>query len=176
MPIGLTDPNTGIISGTPSAPGTFNYTIQVKDNSGAIASTIGTIQVTQIAGLLTITSPDSSHSAVVGQPFNFQLTNAKYSTLLLRHCGSRLPWGSHPIKSRGNHWVPTAEAANASFTARGHRRGSGRTKRNQTNEFNRSPGEPTPSGVLGHFRPVDSKCERHIRFDMHGRRIPNKRP
>jgi hypothetical protein len=40
LPAGLTlNPATGVISGTPTAYGTFSYTIQVKDSSGATAST-----------------------------------------------------------------------------------------------------------------------------------------
>jgi polysaccharide biosynthesis/export protein len=36
------DPSTGAISGTPTADGTFSYTVQVTDSAGAIASTGGT--------------------------------------------------------------------------------------------------------------------------------------
>src|ERR1019366_8788798 len=42
LPAGLTlNPNTGIISGTPTAPGTSTYTAQVKDSCGNTATTTG---------------------------------------------------------------------------------------------------------------------------------------
>jgi polysaccharide export outer membrane protein len=43
LPAGIVlNPATGAISGTPSADGTFSYTVQVTDSNGAIATTGGT--------------------------------------------------------------------------------------------------------------------------------------
>src|SRR5260370_5431214 len=42
LPAGIVlNPATGAISGTPSADGTFSYTVQVTDSNGAIATTGG---------------------------------------------------------------------------------------------------------------------------------------
>ena len=63
LPTGVTiDPNSGLLSGTPTVAGPYNFTVQVKDNAGAVATQ--SFAVTILAALaFTTTSPLPSGKA-----------------------------------------------------------------------------------------------------------------
>jgi hypothetical protein len=71
LPTGLTlDANTGLISGTPTAYGAFSYTIQVKDSSGATATTGATnCTITISPRLLTVTCAPAT-TGTLGTMYN----------------------------------------------------------------------------------------------------------
>lgn len=72
LPSGLTLSSSGTLSGTPSATGTFNYTVQVVDSTGTAAGTGSTNCSITIAAPIALTAPTASaqagvaYSSVVG--------------------------------------------------------------------------------------------------------------
>lgn len=74
LPPGLTLSTGGTISGTPTATGTFNFTVTVNDNSGCSTSSSYTIisvcsaNPTSLNGLPTLCSNDASYALVQGLP------------------------------------------------------------------------------------------------------------
>lgn len=69
LPPGLTlDTSTGIISGTPTALGSFNFNVQVRDSNNLTVSTGLTITVASFS-----ISTTSLPSGSIGQPYSFQL-------------------------------------------------------------------------------------------------------
>lgn len=68
----ILDPATGVISGTPTAPGTFSFTVQVADTGGQSATQPLSITITAIPppgtppGITTTTLP----AGTVNQPYN----------------------------------------------------------------------------------------------------------
>jgi hypothetical protein len=74
LPPGLTLATNGTISGTPTATGTFNFTVTVSDNSGCSGSTSYSItsvcgpNPTSLNGLPTMCSADSPLSLSQGSP------------------------------------------------------------------------------------------------------------
>ena len=69
LPAGLTLSAAGVISGTPSALGTSNFTVRVADSGGGSAS--GALSLSVVAGALSITTP-SLPGGVQGFPYSFQ--------------------------------------------------------------------------------------------------------
>jgi hypothetical protein len=73
LPPGLAiDPVTGRVSGTPSSPGSFSFTVQVKDNSSATATQALTIA---IAPPLVITTPLALPGGTAGIAYSLALSN-----------------------------------------------------------------------------------------------------
>lgn len=71
LPPGLSlDPNTGIISGTPSSPGTANFTAQVTD---AVPETATRVFDLPVVERLEITTPSPLPSAAEGVPYSVTL-------------------------------------------------------------------------------------------------------
>jgi hypothetical protein len=61
------NPGNGVISGTPTTPGTLNFTVQVKDNAAATATQALSIVVHSQP--LVISTPTTLPPASVGQPY-----------------------------------------------------------------------------------------------------------
>ncbi|HUK15634.1 MAG TPA: putative Ig domain-containing protein [Bryobacteraceae bacterium] len=72
LPPGLTLSAPGIISGTPSAAGTSNFTARAQDTSGATAARQFTIAIS--AAAITITSPATLPSGEAGAPYSAALS------------------------------------------------------------------------------------------------------
>jgi hypothetical protein len=80
LPTGLSlDTSTGVISGTPTAQGTFTATLRVTDGDGQTATMAFNVT---IAGDLSIT----------GTPANFGTTTVAYSDSSLGHSGGQSPY------------------------------------------------------------------------------------
>ncbi len=70
LPTGLTlDPVTGVVSGTPTAAGTFSFTVQVTDAAGAVATKVYNAFIINATQAPTITSPTTLPNWTVGQPY-----------------------------------------------------------------------------------------------------------
>jgi hypothetical protein len=67
---GLLVTQAGVLSGTPTSPGTFPILIQVIDSNGASAT--ATFSLTVIGGALTITTVSPLFDATVGSPYSQQ--------------------------------------------------------------------------------------------------------
>ena len=73
LPAGITvNTGTGLISGTPSAAGTFSINLSVT-NAGGTGTAILTLTVSKTTSAPVITSPDSAN-ATMGQSFSYQIT------------------------------------------------------------------------------------------------------
>jgi parallel beta-helix repeat protein len=71
LPPGLMlDPATGVVSGTPTTPGTYTFTITATDTSGASADTAATVVVDAAFAINPITPPQG----VVGSSYSAQLS------------------------------------------------------------------------------------------------------
>jgi hypothetical protein len=70
LPTGLTLSAAGSLTGSPTAAGTFNFTVQVADSAGHTATASYSIVVVQ----LTITTASPLPAATVGTPYNLALT------------------------------------------------------------------------------------------------------
>ncbi len=72
LPPGLTLNSSGLLSGTPTTTGTFNFTIQVTDANSCVGTRSYTLTIITCS---TITiSPNSLPNATVGIPYSKQLT------------------------------------------------------------------------------------------------------
>jgi len=70
LPPGLTLSTAGVISGTPTIPGTYDFGVQVTDSASNTASANLTMNITAPLSVeLSILPP-----GVVGQPYTFTLT------------------------------------------------------------------------------------------------------
>jgi hypothetical protein len=78
LPTGLTLSATGSLTGTPTAAGTFNFTVQVADSAGHTATQAFTITVTAVLTITTATLPNGT----VGTPYSQTLTAAGVSGTL----------------------------------------------------------------------------------------------
>lgn len=73
LPPGLSlDPNTGLISGTPTVPGNYAFTVQVKDSFTPPAVATQTYNI-HVASPLVVTAP-SAGDGVVNTPYTLALT------------------------------------------------------------------------------------------------------
>lgn len=69
LPAGLSlNSTTGVISGTPTASGTANFTVQVTDSAGTIASAALSITINAALTITTTALPDGSVGAPYSQP------------------------------------------------------------------------------------------------------------
>jgi hypothetical protein len=68
------DPGSGILSGTPTAPGPYTFTVQVTDAGQNVASGVATINIGSVAGTLAITTPGNLQGATSGKPYTFPLS------------------------------------------------------------------------------------------------------
>jgi hypothetical protein len=74
LPAGLTlDPTTGVISGTPSAPGNASFTVEVTDSGSPPASAVASEVITLTVAPLVV-STTSLPAAVNGSPYSATLT------------------------------------------------------------------------------------------------------
>jgi Putative Ig domain len=67
LPAGLTLDTTGILSGTPTAAGTFNLSVQVTDSAQAVKS--GSFSLTVVAAPVSITTVSPLFTGTVGVPY-----------------------------------------------------------------------------------------------------------
>lgn len=121
-PAGVTLGSTGTFSGTPTAAGPSNFTVQVRDSAGATASR--DFSVNTIAGL-NIT-PTTLDDGVVGTPYNFTL-GAQNGTApyVFSLAGGALPAGLSLSSTGILTGTPTPNSAGtASFTVRAVDRGN----------------------------------------------------
>jgi Putative Ig domain/Right handed beta helix region len=112
LPVGLTlGGSSGVIAGTPSQSGSFNFTLQLKDSAGQSAAASLSIQVAS-APLQIVTS--SLPDATVGQAYNVELSavggTTSYTWSL--NAGS-LPAGIN-LSSSG--WISGSANASGSFS------------------------------------------------------------
>jgi hypothetical protein len=76
LPAGLAlDPSTGVISGTPSAPGNASFTVEVTDSGSPPASAVASEVITLTVAPLVVTTT-SLPAAVTGSPYSFALAAA----------------------------------------------------------------------------------------------------
>ena len=71
LPPGLTLSPAGVISGTPTLPGTFPFNVTVTDSLGATATATLQIVVSPSLQITVLGLP----GAVAGQPYTFTLTS-----------------------------------------------------------------------------------------------------
>lgn len=71
-PLGI-NPMTGVISGTPTATGTFLFTVQVADTAGQVVTRALSITI-NLPAPPTITTPSPLPGGTVGQPYSQTLT------------------------------------------------------------------------------------------------------
>mgnify|MGYP001009379411 CR=1 FL=1 len=114
LPPGLSLSTGGIISGTPTAAGTANFTVRVTDGASASATLPLTLNVS--AGALTITTSSLS-SAVVGVPYSATLAAAGGTPLYSWSVPAGLPAGLTLSSGGIISGTPTA-AGTANFTVR----------------------------------------------------------
>lgn len=73
LPAGLKlDPIQGTLSGTPTAPGTFTFTVQATDSKGLTGSK--SVSLTVVSTGLSITNAPQLPNATLGSPFTLQMT------------------------------------------------------------------------------------------------------
>lgn len=72
LPSGLTLSGSGVLSGTPTTPGTYSFTVQVTDKAGATASTSFQLLITSAA--LTITTLSPLPAGKVNTPYSDTLS------------------------------------------------------------------------------------------------------
>jgi hypothetical protein len=115
LPGGLSlNQSTGVISGTPTASGNFNFTVQVIDVNSAVASQALTIKINPA---LTITSTSPLPNAQVGSRYSNKLTatggTAPFSWSVI---GGSLPPGLSLNSSSGNISGKPTSAGTYTFT------------------------------------------------------------
>jgi len=94
LPAGLTlDPGTGLISGTPSAFGTFNFTVRVTDSSTPTPQTADRPLTILIYELTSITVTPSNPTITQGQTVQFTATGT-YSDMSTSNITSIVSWSS----------------------------------------------------------------------------------
>jgi hypothetical protein len=116
LPAGLSlDQTTGVISGTPTAPGTSSFTIQVQDAAGQSDTQALSITV-NFSNPPTITTT-SLPGGTVTQPYNQTLTASATGTLTWSLASGSLPAGLSLSPVGVISGTPTA-AGTANFTVR----------------------------------------------------------
>ncbi len=114
LPSGLTlNAQTGTISGTPQSPGTFNFTIQLRDTNNLTTTANLTIQVLQFA-ITTSTLPQASAGAAYSATLSTIGGTAPITWSLVG--GSSLPAGISLNPSTGVLSGTPTTAGTASFT------------------------------------------------------------
>lgn len=75
LPSGLTlDPNTGIISGTITATGTFSFTVQATSSCGSSSTRAFSIAINSVCSGTAITTPSPLPSGTVGTAYSVTIT------------------------------------------------------------------------------------------------------
>ncbi len=116
LPPGLTLSSAGLISGRPTTPGDFNFTVQVLDSAGVSASKALSISVAQA---LRITSADQMPAAVVGQPYSQRFAVAGGSPpYRWTVAAGALPPGLALDETTGNLSGTPSAAGDSAFTIR----------------------------------------------------------
>jgi parallel beta-helix repeat protein len=108
LPPGLTlNPTTGVLSGTPTTPGTFDFTVVATDVSGATASVAATIVVNQVL----VITPTTPSEGVVGTSYSLQLstTGGTAPVTFALPPGSTLPPGLALSPAGLISGIPTAD-------------------------------------------------------------------
>ena len=73
LPANLTlDSSTGVIAGTPAAPGTTNFTLKITDHSGQVATQAYSLVISDVLSISTTTLP----TAPTGQPYSQTIQTA----------------------------------------------------------------------------------------------------
>lgn len=104
--------STGAISGTPTTPGTFNFTVQIQDVNGAAATKTLTITINQGVSVTTASLPETTAGAVYSATLQAQGGAAPYTWT----SASGLPAGLSLISSTGEILGIASTAGNWSFT------------------------------------------------------------
>jgi hypothetical protein len=104
LPTGLTLSAAGSLTGTPTAAGTFNFTIQVVDAAKATATQSFTITITAALTITTATLPNGT----VGTPYSQTLTAANVSGTLTWSVSTGLPTGLALSSAGSLSGTPTA--------------------------------------------------------------------
>src|SRR4051812_16723008 len=74
LPPGLTLLSSGVISGTPTATGTFSFTVSVRDSSGVSASKQLSVTIGGTGGSTVSITTRTLPAGVVGQPYSQQIS------------------------------------------------------------------------------------------------------
>jgi hypothetical protein len=95
LPQGLALSSSGTISGTPSSPGTSNFTVQVVDSSSPQMTATANLSIAITKTQLTITSPPTLPSATSGVAYSYQIltTGGLPPITFALDTGSQLPNG-----------------------------------------------------------------------------------
>ncbi|MBI5406699.1 MAG: putative Ig domain-containing protein [Nitrospirae bacterium] len=104
--------STGVISGTPTTPGTFNFTVQVQDVNGAAATKTLSITVNQAVSVTTPSLPETTAGAVYSATLQAEGGATPYTWTST----SGLPPGLSLISSTGEILGIASTAGNWSFT------------------------------------------------------------
>ena len=104
--------STGVISGTPTAQGTFNFTVQVQDANGAAATKTLSITVNQGVSVTTASLPETTAGAVYSATLRAQGGAAPYTWTST----SGLAPGLSLISTTGEILGIASTAGNWSFT------------------------------------------------------------
>ncbi len=127
LPDGVTlNPSTGVLGGTPTVAGTFNFTIQVADANAATASKALSVVVNN-ALAITKTSPVPAATAGIGYsqtvtavggtlPLAWTITSGALPAGLNLNTGNGLVSGTTTASGTANFTVKVADANNASVT------------------------------------------------------------
>jgi fibronectin type 3 domain-containing protein len=83
LPAGLTlDANSGVISGTPTAPGTFNFTMQVSDSESPPATASAPLSITVSVHSVFLSWKASTSQDVIGyNAYRSMVSRGPYSKL-----------------------------------------------------------------------------------------------
>lgn len=127
LPDGVTlNPSTGVLGGTPTVAGTFNFTIQVADANAATASKALSVVVNN-ALAITKTSPVPAATAGIAYsqtitavggtlPLAWTITSGALPAGLNLNTGNGLVSGTTTVSGTANFTVKVADANNASMT------------------------------------------------------------
>ncbi|MBM4146350.1 MAG: hypothetical protein FJ240_08775, partial [Nitrospira sp.] len=122
LPSGLILSSTGLISGTPTVTGTYNFTVRVTDScAGGAQSLQGNFSITVNAApcpALSITSPSMLTSGTIGQGYSYQLqTSGGQPPITFRFMSDTYPPGLRITSSGLISGTPTS-AGNYTFRVR----------------------------------------------------------
>src|SRR5438309_8509446 len=118
LPTGLTLSSSGVISGTPTAAGPFNFTITVTDSAAATASQAYTLTINSAGSTLQITTTSPLPSGTVSTPYSQTLTATGGTTPYTWSVASgTLPSGISLNASSGALTGTSSSAGTFTFTA-----------------------------------------------------------